>query len=43
MLGLIDEALSKMKRATEDFSQDKLTETNLKWLEQMKQLLMTVV
>ena len=33
MLGLIDEALSKMRRATEDFSQERLTETNLKWLD----------
>ena len=43
MLGQINEALLKMKKATQNYDQDKLTETNLKWLEQMKNLLMTVI
>ena len=42
MLGHIDRAFAAMRTETEDFNHEKMTETDVKWLEHMKQLLMTV-
>ena len=43
MLGLIDKSLNKISIATDGFNYAKLTETNLKWLDQMKGLVLTVL
>ena len=43
MLGLIDKSLNELSIATDGFNYAKLTETNLKWLDQMKGLVLTVL
>lgn len=43
MLGLIDKSFTKLSIATDGFNHAKLTETNCKWLDQMKGLVLTVL
>ena len=43
MLSLIDQAFTKLSIATDGFNHALLTETNFKWLDQMKGLVLTVL
>ena len=43
MLGQIDASISTLREATENFSHDKMSVVNYKWLEHMKTLILTVV
>ena len=43
MLGLIDQAFKTLQDASESFKSSELSPSNVKWLSQIKQLLLTVV